>query len=223
MALVKEKVLKLKAEIEAVCKRCGRDASEVQVLAATKYATAEQMDEAITAGIDVIGENRVQDAAKKFPLLNVQPAKHFIGHLQTNKVRDAVRLFDAIESVDSYRLAEMIQVEAERMQKKMPVLVEVNVAADSKKYGIELDEVIHFIEKISLFKYLDVRGLMAIVPLFADAEEARPYFKKMKDLFDECRKKFPQMNTLSMGMTQDFRVAIEEGSTQIRVGSYIFA
>jgi hypothetical protein len=180
------------------------------------------MNNAIDSGINVIGENRVQDAVKKFGLLNARVGKHFIGHLQTNKVREAVQLFDAIESVDSYKLAEMIQVEAERALKIMPVLVEVNVAEDPKKFGVAPDELIHFIEKIVEFKYLDIRGLMAIVPLCENPEDARPYFKKMKKLFGQCCNKWPWMNTLSMGMSHDFKVAIEEGATQIRIGSYIF-
>jgi len=222
MALVKEKLHKLKAEIEQVCRQNGRTFSDVQILAATKYSSIEQINEAIDSGINVIGENRVQDAAKKFPQLLAKVGKHFIGHLQSNKVREAVSLFDVIESVDSYKLAEMIQVEAERALKIMPVLVEVNVSADSKKFGVAPEELVHFIEKIQSFKFLDVRGLMTIVPLSDDPEAARPYFKKMNELRANCLMKWPGMLALSMGMSHDFKVAIEEGSTQIRIGSYLF-
>lgn len=221
MASVNEKVKKLFDEIRAICGKSGRDFKDVKILAAAKYASAAQLNEAIGAGIAIIGENKVQDALKRegLPLI---VEKHFIGHLQTNKVKDVVRLFECIESVDSYRLAEMINIEAERALKKMKVLIEVNIAADARKYGIAPDEVAHFLRKIDVFKYLEVKGLMAIVPFTANPEESREYFGNMNQLYEECRKGRPEMDTLSMGMTHDFRVAIEEGSTEVRIGSYLF-
>jgi pyridoxal phosphate enzyme (YggS family) len=221
MAEISEQVKKLFGEIETICARCGRKAGEITVVAATKYASTGQINDAIKAGITVIGENKVQDAGKKFPhLLPVK--KHFIGHLQTNKVKEAVRLFDCVESVDSYRLAEMINIEAERSLKRIPIYIEVNIAGDPKKHGIEAGELHHFIHKLLILKWLEIKGLMAIVPLADGPEEVRVHFKKMKGLFDSCAKVWPQINVLSMGMTQDFKVAIEEGATEVRIGSYLF-
>ena len=221
MASVTEKVIKLFDEIRAACEKSGRDYKDVKVLAAAKYATADQLMEAISAGISIIGENKVQDAVRNQCLL-LAVNKHFIGHLQTNKVKEAVRIFDCIESVDSYRLAEMINIEAERALKKMKVLIEVNIASDPRKYGIASGEVRHFLRKIDVLKYLEVKGLMAIAPFSEDPEESRECFRKMKKLYVECRKGRPEMDTLSMGMTHDFRVAVEEGANEVRIGSYLF-
>jgi len=221
MASVTEKVKQLFDEIKEVCDESGRGFKGIKVLAAAKYATVAQLNEAIKAGVSIIGENRVQDAIKREGL-SLPVEKHFIGHLQTNKVKEAVRLFDCIESVDSYRLAEMINIEAERALKKMEMLIEVNITSDPRKYGVESGEVRHFLRKIGIFKYLEVKGLMAIVPFSENPEEARTYFRKMTLLYEDCRKSWPEIDTLSMGMTGDFRVAIEEGSNEVRIGSYLF-
>lgn len=232
MTVIKEKVGELMADVRRLCEGCGRKFEDVTVVAATKYVDFDAMNQSVRAGILVVGENRIQDALRKFP--NLLPVrKYFIGHLQTNKVKEAVKLFDCIESVDSYRLAEIINVESERALKKMPVLIEVNIAGDSNKYGVSPDELLHFLRKISLFKYLDVRGLMTVAPeeivsQGKDKAMTRQYFKKMKSLFDVCvndaflKKELKGFDTLSMGMTGDFDVAIEEGATEIRVGSYLF-
>jgi pyridoxal phosphate enzyme (YggS family) len=232
MSEIAEKVGGLMAEVRRLCEGRGGKFEDVTVVAATKYVDFSEMNQAVRAGILVVGENRIQDALRKFP--NLLPVrKHFIGHLQTNKVKDAVKLFDCIESVDSYRLAEMINVESERALKPMPVLIEVNIAGDNNKYGVSPDELAHFLRKIALFKYLDVRGLMTVapeevVPREKDKAVTRQYFKKMNELFDLCKndaflkKEFKGFDTLSMGMTGDFDVAIEEGATEIRVGSYLF-
>ncbi len=209
------------SEIRKICIACGRDFNEVIILAATKRANAARINEAIKAGIKVIGENRIQDAGKKFPYI-LPVEKRFIGHLQTNKVKAAVALFDMIESVDSYRLAEMINIEAERAQKKMPVLIEVNIAGDPKKHGIAPDEIHHFLRKMDVFKYLEVKGLMTIVPMKENPEGARPYFRKMKALFDEIGSLRPDIEVLSMGMSNDFKIALEEGANEVRIGSYLF-
>jgi PLP dependent protein len=221
MAQIKEKVEELRRKIKAACGKCRRSAEEIAVLAATKYAESDQINEAIKAGISVIGENRIQDSIRKIPHL-LQVRKHFIGHLQTNKVFDAVRLFDCIESVDSYRLAEMINVEAERSLKKMPVLIEINIAGEKNKYGVDPDEIHHFLHKIAVFKYLHLKGLMTVAPLEKDMEIARQYFRKMKRLFDLCKKEWKSFDTLSMGMSGDFETAIEEGATEVRIGGYLF-
>ncbi len=221
MAEISEKVGRLFGEVGRACKKSGRSLADVTVVAATKYAEASVINAAISAGIDIIGENKVKEAARKFPAI-LSVTKHFIGHLQTNKVKEAVNLFDLISSVDSYRLAEMINIEAERALKRMPVYIEVNIAKDPSKHGLDEKEVKHFLHKILPLTHLDVRGLMTIVPLSHDPEDARPYFKRMKKLFDEMHTIWSRISVLSMGMTEDFRIAIEEGATEVRIGSYLF-
>ena len=208
-------------EIKAVCKRVQRNPDDITVLAALKYATLEQSNTLISAGIKVVGENRVQDAHKRFP--DLLPSKrHFIGTLQTNKVKQAVKLFEMIESVDRVELARAIDIECEKLKKRMPILIEVNVANDPKKYGVQPKMTFEFVREISKYWHLQIRGLMAIVPYFEDPEEARHYFRMMKSLFELCRKQFKGFEVLSMGMSHDFKVAIEEGATEVRIGRYFF-
>ena len=208
-------------EIKAVCKRVQRNPDDITVLAALKYATLEQSNTLISAGIKVVGENRVQDAHKRFP--DLLPSKrHFIGTLQTNKVKQAVKLFEMIESVDRVELARAIDAECEKLKKRMPILIEVNVANDPKKYGVQPKMTFEFVREISKYWHLQIRGLMAIVPYFEDPEEARHYFRMMKSLFELCRKQFKGFEVLSMGMSHDFKVAIEEGATEVRIGRYFF-
>lgn len=216
-----QKVHQLIEEIKLVCKRVQRNPGDITVVAATKYASVEQINTLISAGIRIVGENRVQDAQKKFPLL-LPCERRFIGTLQTNKVRQALKLFKMIESVDRIELATAIEKECDRMNMKIPVLIQVNVAKDLKKHGIKPSETFEFVREIAKLWHLQIRGLMAIVPFFEDPEEARPYFRMMKSLFDLCRKQFKGFETLSMGMSHDFRVAIEEGATEVRIGRYFF-
>jgi pyridoxal phosphate enzyme (YggS family) len=217
MALLSEKIKSLKDEIGS----CSDVPDSVRIVAVTKNVEHGMINDALAAGITEIGENRVQEAKKK---MNAVGAcfKHFIGHMQRNKVRDAVKLFDSIDSVDSYPLADLINVEAERLLKKMPVLVQVNIADDKAKHGLAPEEVPHFVSKISVLKWLDVQGLMAIIPFFDDSEEGRVYFRKMKNLFDALARVYSGFSRLSMGMTNDFKVALEEGANEIRIGSYLF-
>lgn len=221
MAFLKEKFHELQKEIAKACANSGRKTEEISVLAATKYAHTDAINEAIRAGIQMIGENRIQDAKRKFPELE-RVKKFFIGHLQTNKVKEAVNLFDGIESIDSLRLAEAVNLEAGTAVKMMPVLVEINIAADPKKFGVRPEEVEDLLRAMKVMKYLEMRGFMTIVPYFENVEGARPFFKTMKELFTRFQKEFRNFDTLSMGMSHDFTVAIEEGATEIRIGSYIF-
>jgi len=221
MALISDKIRSLKSEIAEACRNRGVGAETVGIVAVTKNVDPELINMSIQAGITDIGENRVQEAGAKFGL--VRPCiRHFIGHLQRNKVKETVNIFDTIDSVDSYPLAELINVEAERSLKKMLVLVQVNIAGDKAKYGLEPDEVRHFVKKILILKYLDVQGLMAIIPYFEDPEEGRRYFKEMKVLFDALKADFAGFKRLSMGMSNDFRVAVEEGANEVRIGSYLY-
>jgi len=216
-----QRVHQLLNEIKRVCKMVQRNPEDITVLAATKYTTLEQANTLISAGIKVIGENRVQDAQQRFPEL-LPCERHFIGNLQTNKVRQAVKLFQMIESVDRIELALAIEKECEKLNKKMPVLIEVNVSKDSNKHGVDPQATFEFVREIAKFWHLQIRGLMAIVPYFENPEDARGYFRMMKSLFVLCRKQFKGFEILSMGMSNDFTVAIEEGSTEVRIGRYFF-
>ena len=194
-------------------------------MAVTKTATMGQIEEAINAGVKIIGENRVQDAKEKYQNLTAGIEWHLIGHLQTNKVKYAVEIFNCIHSVDSIKLAQEIDKRSKQFGKIMDVLVEVNVSGEESKYGIKLEEVKPFIKNISEFLRIKVRGLMTIAPIVKDKEEVRPYFRKLRELSKEIKSKNIEnvkMDYLSMGMTEDFEIAIEEGANMVRIGRGIF-
>ena len=216
-----QRVHQLLQEIKRVCKQVQRNPIDVAVLAAIKYATLEQANTLVSAGIRLVGENKVQDAQKRFPSL-LPCTRHFIGSLQTNKVKQAVKLFQMIESVDRLEIAQALEKECDKIGKKMPVLIEVNVTGDPNKHGIRPSATFEFVREIRKHWHLHIRGLMAMVPYFENPEDARPYFRMMKSLFDLCKKQFKGFEVLSMGMSHDFKVAIEEGATEVRVGRYFF-
>jgi len=194
-------------------------------VAVTKTATMGQIEEAINAGVKIIGENRVQDAKEKYQNLTAGIEWHLIGHLQTNKVKYAVEIFNCIHSVDSIKLAQEIDKRSKQFGKIMDVLVEVNVSGEESKYGIKPEEVKPFIKNISEFLRIKVRGLMTIAPIVKDKEEVRPYFRKLRELSKEIKSKNIEnvkMDYLSMGMTKDFEIAIEEGANMVRIGRGIF-
>ena len=195
----------LEARIAAACARAGRKRSDVTLVAVSKTFPASDVDLAIEAGMTDIGENKVQEARDKKPNVTRAARWHLIGHLQSNKVKDAARLFDVIQTVDSVELAERIA-----RQGKPELLLQVNIGREPQKSGADPSEV------AALAKRIPLRGLMAIPPVGA-AEEMRPYFRELRALRDECG-----LKELSMGMTDDFEVAIEEGATIIRVGRAIF-
>lgn len=221
MPFYPDKLKILQQDINNICKKVGRDPAKITILAATKSANVEVVNQAITAGIKIIGENKIQDAEKKFPSL-LPVKKHFIGHLQANKVKNAVWLFDCIESVDSLNLAEKINLECQKLNKKMSVLVEVNIASDPSKYGIAENEISDFLNEIQKLPFILCKGFMTIVPFCDDLEKTRIFFEKMNSIFQIYNKKFAEIDTLSMGMSHDYRVALEEGATEIRIGSYLF-
>ncbi len=222
MAFLIQKYQQLQRDIHDSCRKSGRNPDDVRIIAATKYSDVQDINTALAAGISNIGENRVQDAVKKFPLLSGSCKKHFIGHLQTNKVKKVVELFDMIESVDRLELIEKLMMETERVDKKMDVLLQVNVANDGAKFGCKEADIASFIDKISKSKNLLLRGFMAIVPFTENIEDARLWFRKMKEIYEKYQTQFLSFDTLSMGMSHDFQVAIEEGATQIRIGSLLF-
>lgn len=197
----------------------------VELLAAAKERTAEEISEAIRAGIKIIGENYLQDAQRVFPDVKEKANWHFIGHLQTKKVRKVVEMFDMIESVDSLRLAQEIERCCAARDKLMPVLIEVNSGKEEQKYGVNPEDVLELIDEISSYPHIKIMGLMTMGPRFGNPEEARPYFQKTRELFEQIKglhRPNVEMKYLSMGMTNSYEVALEEGANLVRIGTKIF-
>ncbi len=213
---IRANVQALEARIAAAYARASRPRESVKLVAVTKTFPATDVDHAIAAGMTDVGENKVQEARDKKPGVSGSARWHLIGHLQSNKAKDAVRLFDVIQTIDSIELAERVARFAEAEGKRQEVLVQVNVGDEAQKSGAEMADVPSIVNRISALPSLHLSGLMAIPP-FLDPEEVRPYFRKLRALRDDLG-----LVELSMGMTDDFEVAIEEGATIIRVGRAIF-
>lgn len=196
----------------------------VAVVAATKQRTIEEIEEAVRAGIEIVGENYVQEAISKYK--KIKGLKwHIIGHLQRNKVKDAIKIFDCIQSVDSVRLAKEIDQQCAKLSKIMPIFIEVNIGGEENKYGTNPDEVPDLIYQIAELPNLRVEGMMTMEPYFENPEDARPYLRRMKQLFDEvksCNIPNTDIKILSMGMSNSYQVAIEEGSNMVRIGTRLF-
>ena len=195
---------------------------KIILVAVTKNHGVEVMREVIDAGATDIGENRVQEAAEKFQTLDRKVTRHLIGHLQTNKAKAAVKLFDLIQSVDSQHLATALDKAAASIDKVQDVLIQVNVACEPQKSGVMLEDLDGLIKFVDAAKNLRLRGLMMIAPNFEDVEECRPFFKTMRELFDELKTNREAFDFLSMGMTHDYKIAVEEGANVVRVGTAIF-
>ncbi|HEX9985116.1 MAG TPA: YggS family pyridoxal phosphate-dependent enzyme [Thermoanaerobaculia bacterium] len=206
----------LEARIAAACERGGRRREEVLLIAVTKTFPAADVVHALEAGMTDVGENRVQEARDKQPSVTASGRWHLIGHLQSNKAKDAVRLFDVIQTVDSVALAEKLARAAEGQGKRQEVLIEVNAGREPQKSGIDPAETDALVKQLAAFPSLQLRGLMAIPPA-GEKEEVRPYFRELRTMRDALG-----LEHLSMGMSDDFEVAIEEGSTMIRLGRAIF-
>jgi pyridoxal phosphate enzyme (YggS family) len=226
---IPENVARVRERIAAAARRAGRTPEEVTLMGVSKTFAAERVREAYQAGLRVFGENRVQEFASKAGALgNLENAEwHMIGHLQTNKALKAVELFSAVDSVDSLRLAEKLNSSAGQFGKKLQVLIEINVGGEAAKSGtslesIELDKLLHAAPQL---EHLEFRGLMTVPPFNEDPQQARPYFRRLRELRDQIVARnltHVGMDVISMGMSHDFEVAIEEGSTCVRVGTAIF-
>ena len=219
VATVAERLQAVRLRIADACARAGRSPDEVTLVAVTKGFPPEAVREAAAAGVRHFGENRIQEAQAKLPALgdlSPKPTWHMVGHLQTNKVKTALNLFDIIQSVDSFHLAEAINRRAPQPN-RVPVRLEVNVAAEPAKYGFSPDELPSQAEAIRRLPGLDVRGLMTVAPMTDDREQLRPIFRRLRQLAQSL-----QLPELSMGMTDDFETAVEEGATIVRVGRAIF-
>jgi PLP dependent protein len=213
------------ARIAEAARTSGRPPEDVTLVAVSKTVPRSQVDEAFALGLRHFGENRVQDAGRKFAEpLPAGGRLHLIGQLQSNKARAAVALFDMIESVDRLSLIDALAKEAERRGQALPVLLQVNVAREPQKAGCDADVAPHLMERLVGSPWLQPRGLMTMAPLVADPEEVRPVFAGLRTLRDGLQRTYGEIDlgTLSMGMTNDFPVAIEEGATSVRIGRAIF-
>ena len=220
-----DRISEVRTRIEAACERAFRDPADVRLVAVTKTVETERVVEAIEAGVDCIGENRVQEAASKFASGLPPVEKHLVGHLQRNKVKKALELFDMVQSVDSIRLARELSRVASNRGEPVDVLVEVNTSGEESKYGVDPRETVDAIREMADLEGLRVRGLMTIGAFLPDPEDVRPCFRRLRALRDEVEEAVipgVSMDHLSMGMTNDFEVAIEEGATLVRVGRAIF-
>ena len=222
--MLADKLNLVKKNIEEACSTSGRSPEEVTLIAVSKTKPVEMLREAYDAGARVFGENKVQEIMDKYDQMPSDVQWHMIGHLQRNKVKYIIDKVSMIHSVDSIRLAETIEKEAAKKDICTPILIEVNVAEESK-FGLSVEEVLPFLEEICSYQHIKVMGLMTIAPFVADPEENREVFQKLKKLsVDIAAKNINNVNmsVLSMGMTNDYQVAVEEGATMVRVGTGIF-
>jgi pyridoxal phosphate enzyme (YggS family) len=225
MGTVADNLNAVQERIAKAASRTGRDPQGVTLVAVTKMMPVERIREAINAGQRVFGENRVQEAQAKIEALGREVQWHLIGHLQRNKVKSACDLFDLIESVDSLRLAQDINVRAAQRDIVMPILIQVNIGDEATKSGVPAAETLALVLQVSALPHVAIRGLMCVPPAVEIAEHARPFFVELRTLAEQiARERIPTvaMSELSMGMSHDFEVAIEEGATMVRVGSAIF-
>lgn len=247
--MLKDNLQKLQENIKSVCQKIGRNPEEVILVAVAKNVSVEKIKEVISLGVTNIGENRVQEAIKKYeelahspfpipnypssithhqlPITNYQFLKwHMVGHLQRNKVKYAVKIFNLIQSVDDFELAEEIDKQAKKINKIQDCLIEVKVSPEVTKYGCPPGEVKELILQINQLTNICLCGLMAMAPFFDNSEEARPYFRQTYELFQKIRSAFSVQcslfNVLSMGMSNDFVIALEEGANMLRIGTAIF-
>jgi len=242
--MIKDNISRVKEGISSVCARIGRNPASITIVAVSKGRVAREIEEALGAGITDIGENKVQEALSKYKAVcglrfavcgerttNTEhrtPLKwHMVGHLQTNKVREAVKIFDLIHSVDSVRLAQEIDRQAAKINKVQDILLEIKTSPEATKSGLNPEEAAGAIKKIAQFKNINIKGLMTIAPLVDDPQKARSYFRMLREIRDKINERnepngLNELNVLSMGMTDDFKVAVEESSTMVRLGRAIF-
>jgi hypothetical protein len=233
MSAVKENLLRVMERIEGAARKAGRDPKEINLVAVSKTVEVARIKEAIEAGVSILGENYIQEAQKKIEEIG-RPACterfgegrplswHFIGHLQSNKAKYAIRLFDMIHSLDSHPLAEELNHKAEQANRVINVMIEVNLSKETTKFGTDEDGVLNLAGKIQTLQHLSLEGLMTMPPYFDSPEMSRPYYIALRELKERMVKEGIPMKELSMGMSHDFEIAIEEGATYVRVGTAIF-
>ena len=225
---IAENLERLRGEIADACARAHRDPASVQLMAVSKTHPAEAILEAIAAGQTLFGENRVQEFATKREAINPWPSAlgpcsfHLIGPLQNNKTSKAAELFDAVDTLDSLKTAERLNTAAQSLGKKIPILLELKLSHEDSKHGLAPADLPAFLAALAPLTHLEPRGLMTVPPFTDDPEGARPYFQHLRRLRDENASRYTTLVELSMGMSHDFRIAIEEGSTTVRIGTALF-
>ncbi len=221
--MLSERISSIFKKITYAALRVGRNPESIKLIAVTKGQPIEKIIEAADLGLRIFGENRVQEAREKIAQIkgfNLQ--WHMIGHLQTNKVKEALRIFTLIHSLDSEKLAIKIDNEAKKIDKIQRVLIEVKLSEEDSKFGVKEEELENFIDAIVNLKHLKIEGLMTMPPYFENPEDVRPYFRRLRQLRDTLSEKYPFLRELSMGMSHDFEIAIEEGATMVRIGTALF-
>ena len=218
-----ENLNSIQQRIHAACARSNRDPGSVTLLAVTKGQPPETVGKAATLGLIFFGENKIQEAKAKIPLCPGRARWHFIGHLQSNKVRDTVELFEMIQSVDSLPLAREISKRCEQAAKTTPVLLEVNVAGESSKFGYRPEQMLAELKELNRLPRIEIHGLMSVPPFSTNPEKSRPHFQRLRELKIQCEEILGSpLPHLSMGMSGDFEIAIAEGATIVRVGTALF-
>ncbi len=214
---------RIQERITAACARAGREPASVTLLAVTKTQPPEAVSEAAGLGLTLFGENKVQEAKAKIPLCAGRLRWHMIGHLQSNKCRDAVELFDLIQSVDSLSLATELSKRAEQAAKRMPILLEVNIVGEASKFGYPPERLLAELAQLNALPRLEIHGLMTLPPWAPEPEKVRPLFRQLREIKQRCEERLgAPLPHLSMGMSGDFEVAIEEGATIVRIGTALF-
>ncbi len=216
---VKENLAQIQTEIERACGRVGRDPASVKIIAVTKYVSVTRAKEALDAGISHIGENRADTSLQKWELLKGKGIWHFIGTLQSRKVKEMIQIFDYVHSLDRLSLAQEIQ---KRTTKPIKCFIQVNVSGEQSKHGIRPNELLKFVIDLKQFSFIEIEGLMTMAPFFENKEETRPIFRKLKEMQKDVQAlglSYAPCTELSMGMSNDYQIAIEEGATFIRIGT----
>ncbi|MDZ7837164.1 MAG: YggS family pyridoxal phosphate-dependent enzyme [Actinomycetota bacterium] len=220
----KLRVTQLKQKVEEACLRAGRKPGEITIIAATKYAPAEIVQKVVDCGITHLGENRAQDLMEKKDKVKNNLTWHFIGHLQSRKAKTVVPAVEYIHSIDKLSTLQKVNKVADKINKKQKVLIEVNVSGEESKYGMDCKQLEDFLIQSTTLEHVDIRGFMTMAPLTKDWEMIRAIFKKLRDIREDLNERFKQysLTELSMGMSNDYSIAVEEGATMIRVGSVLF-
>jgi len=222
MLTIRDNLLKVRERIEKAAQSAGRDPKEIKLVAVSKTVEVARIKEAIEAGVSLLGENYVQEAKEKIEALGSPVSWHFIGHLQSNKAKYAVHLFDVIHSIDSIPLAEELDRRAGQSDRVIKGMIEVNLSREATKFGTDEERVLNLAKNIQNLRHLSLEGLMTMPPYFDSPEMSRPYYVALRELKERMVKEGIPMKELSMGMSNDFEVAIEEGATYVRIGTAIF-
>ncbi|EQB62521.1 MAG: hypothetical protein RBG1_1C00001G0100 [candidate division Zixibacteria bacterium RBG-1] len=225
MSGIEENLSRLRAKIFKACEKVKRNPQEIKIVAVTKNVAVEKINEALDCGIEIIGENKVQEAQAKYDQIDKKVLWHLVGHLQTNKVKKALEIFEMIQSVDSLKLAEEIDRRAKEKNEIFPILIEVNTSGEPTKYGVKPEQTENLIREMQKLENLRIRGLMTVGPASDDKQKVRQAFRQLRGIYEKLEKvkmSNLELEYLSMGMSSDFEEAIEEGSNMLRIGTAIF-